>query len=59
MLRIDNFGQLAITNHFFIHPHLDLVLKAIILLGILANDNGKSRSPMFKIYYIPTSFHFQ
>lgn len=45
MLGVNNLREFAVANHLLIHPHLDLVLKALVLADILSNDNGESRSP--------------
>ena len=45
MLGINNLREFTIADHLLVHPHLDLVLKALVLADILPNNNGKSRSP--------------
>lgn len=45
MLGVDDFGQLSVADHLLVHPHLDGVLKAGVLLGIVADDDGQRGSP--------------
>lgn len=45
MLRVDDFRQLSVADHFLVHPHLDRVLEARVLLRIVADDDGQRRSP--------------